>query len=67
MHGSVERSRETDEGNLETAPGADSNWHRGGVTKLDNLVMLCRRHRVSRVRLRGSDVEAGNPRIAVLC
>jgi Domain of unknown function (DUF222)/HNH endonuclease len=42
-------------------------WGRGGATKLDNIVLLCVRHRVSRVRLRGSDVEARNPRIAVLC
>ena len=33
-------------------------WINGGKTSVDNLTLLCRRHRVSRMRLRGSDVEA---------
>lgn len=33
------------------------HWE-GGTTQLDNLVLLCGHHRVSRMRLRGSDVEA---------
>ncbi len=33
-------------------------WRHRGETKIDNLVLLCARHRVSRMRLRGSDVEA---------
>jgi Domain of unknown function (DUF222)/HNH endonuclease len=34
------------------------SWIDGGPTAVNNLVLLCRRHRVSRMRLRGSDVEA---------
>jgi hypothetical protein len=32
-------------------------WLQGGPTQIDNLVLLCAHHRVSRMRLRGSDVE----------
>ncbi|MGW4134725.1 DUF222 domain-containing protein [Amycolatopsis japonica] len=34
------------------------HWADGGPTDLRNLVLLCSFHRVSRMRLRGSDVEA---------
>jgi 5-methylcytosine-specific restriction protein A len=34
------------------------HWLHGGRTDINNLVMLCRTHRVSRMRLRGSVVEA---------
>jgi hypothetical protein len=34
------------------------HWSSGGETNVDNLALLCLRHRVSRMRLRGSDVEA---------
>jgi len=34
------------------------SWLDGGATAIWNLVLVCRRHRVSRMRLRGSDVEA---------
>jgi len=34
------------------------HWADGGPTSLDNLVLFCKRDRVSRMRLRGSDVEA---------
>jgi Domain of unknown function (DUF222)/HNH endonuclease len=34
------------------------HWLHGGPTDLANLVLLCRKHRVSRMRLRGVDVEA---------
>jgi len=34
------------------------SWQHHGETHVQNLVMLCRTHRVSRMRLRGSDVEA---------
>jgi hypothetical protein len=34
------------------------HWADGGPTALWNLVLLCKAHRVSRMRLRGSDVEA---------
>ncbi len=33
------------------------HWAHGGPTDLNNLVLLCRKHRVSRMRLRGVDVE----------
>ncbi|MEU6646862.1 DUF222 domain-containing protein [Saccharomonospora sp. NPDC046836] len=33
-------------------------WSNGGPTTLDNLTLVCQHHRVSRMRLRGSDVEA---------
>jgi hypothetical protein len=33
-------------------------WWAGGRTDLDNMIMLCEFHRVSRMRLRGTDVEA---------
>jgi len=33
------------------------HWLHGGPTDLTNLVLLCRKHRVSRMRLRGVDVE----------
>jgi hypothetical protein len=34
------------------------HWADGGPTELGNLVLMCAHHRVSRMRLRGSDVEA---------
>jgi hypothetical protein len=34
------------------------HWIDGGPTSVANLVFLCSVHRVSRMRLRGSDVEA---------
>jgi hypothetical protein len=34
------------------------HWAEGGPTNLGNLVLMCAHHRVSRMRLRGSDVEA---------
>ncbi|OXM68643.1 HNH endonuclease signature motif containing protein [Amycolatopsis vastitatis] len=34
------------------------HWADGGPTELGNLVLMCAHHRVSRIRLRGSDVEA---------
>ena len=34
------------------------SWLDGGPTTLDNLALFCSVHRVSRMRLRGSDVEA---------
>jgi hypothetical protein len=34
------------------------HWSDGGPTELGNLVLMCAHHRVSRMRLRGSDVEA---------
>jgi len=34
------------------------HWLQGGRTDLGNLVLLCKKHRVSRMRLRGVDVEA---------
>ncbi len=33
-------------------------WEHGGPTDLANLTLLCAHHRVTRMRLRGSDVEA---------
>ncbi len=33
-------------------------WEDGGPTNLANLTLLCEHHRVTRMRLRGSDVEA---------
>jgi hypothetical protein len=33
------------------------HWLDGGATNIDNMVLLCRRHRVNRMRLGGSDVE----------
>lgn len=34
------------------------HWADGGPTTLDNMVLVCHFHRVSRMRLRGPDVEA---------
>jgi hypothetical protein len=39
----------------------------GGVTAAENLEPACKHHRVSRMRLRGSNVEARNLEVAVLC
>lgn len=35
---------ETTQGNLDTAPRADSYWQHGGSTDVGNLVMLCCAH-----------------------
>ncbi|TCO41464.1 HNH endonuclease signature motif containing protein [Actinocrispum wychmicini] len=35
-----------------------THWAQGGPTTMDNMALLCPHHRVSRMRLRGSDVEA---------
>ena len=47
-----------DLGTMSAAEARIRRWADGGPTELSNLVLMCAHHRVSRMRLRGSDVEA---------